>query len=80
MRRHVLKLVILMTLVLLMGAGVAVAVLLNLRIPGVESAQNDEERILSIARFIARDSYDNRLTRVSDDGNRHALYSRRLRQ
>jgi hypothetical protein len=41
MRRHALKLAGLVTLVLLVVAGVAVVVLLNLRIPGVESAQND---------------------------------------
>jgi hypothetical protein len=74
MRRHALKLAGLMTLILLMVAGVALVVLLNLRIPGVESAQNDEERILSIARFIAR-TYDNRPPGSAYYG---ILYSRRL--
>ena len=74
MRHRALKLAGLMTLILLMVAGVAVVVLLNLRIPGVESAQNDEERILSIARFIAR-TYDNRPPGSAYYG---ILYSRRL--
>jgi len=74
MRGHALKLAGLVTLILLMVAGVAVVVLLNLRIPGVESAQNDEERILSIARFIAR-TYDNRPPGSAYYG---ILYSRRL--
>jgi hypothetical protein len=59
MRRRALKLAFVLTLVLIMGAGVAVAMLLNLRVPGVDGAQNDEERILNIARFIAR-TYDSR--------------------
>ncbi len=74
MRRHALKLAGLMTLILITVAGVSVVVLLNLPIPGVESAKNDEERILSIARFIAR-THDNRPPGSAYYG---ILYSRRL--
>ena len=60
--------------VLLMGIGIAVAVLLNVRISGVGEARSDEERILHVARYIAR-TYDNRPPGAAYYG---ILYSRRL--
>jgi hypothetical protein len=64
----------LVALVLFIGAGIAVAALLNVRIPGLSDARNDEERILHIARYIAR-TYDNRPAGAEYYG---ILYSRRL--
>ena len=64
----------LLVFVLLIGAGIAVAALLNVRIPGLGGAGSDEERILHIARHIAR-TYDNRPAGAEYYG---ILYSRRL--
>jgi len=59
MRRRTLKLIVLMMFLLLMLLTIVAVVRLNYHVPGVENAQNDEERVLSIARFIAR-KFDNR--------------------
>ena len=74
MNRRTLKWACLIAFVLFLGSGIAVAVLLNVRISGVGEARNDEERILHIARYIAR-TYDNRPPAAAYYG---ILYSRRL--
>ena len=74
MRRRRLIWACLLAFVLFIGAGISVAALLNVRIPGLGDAGNDEERILHIARYIAR-TYDNRPPGAEYYG---ILYSRRL--
>ena len=74
MRRRTLKLIVLMMFLLLMLLAIAAVVRLNFQVPGVESAQNDEERVLSIARFVAR-KFDNRPPGSAYFG---IFYSRRL--
>ncbi len=74
MRSRTTKLVFLMTSVLLIAVGSAITVLFNLHVAGVDNAKNDEERILHIARYIAR-TYDKRPPGSEYYG---IFYSRRL--
>ena len=55
---HILKFVIFAIFVIFIGAGTILVVLLNVSIPGVKEANSDEERILTIARYVAH-THDN---------------------